>query len=69
MSMVVATEEPSSVPPVEGWVETDIDMVLDSGCCEHVMDAEDAPGYSVTESPGNRRGQNFVVGNGETVPN
>ena len=31
--------------------------------------AEDAPGYAVQDSPGSRRGQNFIVGNGERVPN
>ena len=43
-------------------------MVLDSGACEHIMDSEDAPGYAVSESPGSRRGQGLVVGNGASVP-
>ena len=33
------------------------------------MDSEDAPGYAVPDSPGSRRGQGFVVGNGARVPN
>jgi hypothetical protein len=53
------------------WVDTEIEICLDSGCCEHVMDLGDAPGYSafITESPGSKRQQQFIVGNGARVPN
>ena len=53
------------------WVDTEIEICLDSGCCEHVMDLGDAPGYStfLTESPGSKRQQKFIVGNGARVPN
>ena len=51
------------------WRDVDIELILDSGCCEHVMDAEHAPGYPVLPSPGSLRGQNFFVGNGEPLPN
>ena len=53
------------------WVDTEIEICLDSGCCEHVMDLGDAPGYSMvlTESPGSKRQQQFIVGNGARVPN
>jgi hypothetical protein len=53
------------------WVDTEIEICLDSGCCEHVMDLGDAPGYSTffTESPGSKRQQQFIVGNGARVPN
>ena len=44
-------------------------MTLDSGCCDHVMDAGEAPGYCILESAGSKRRQNFVVGNGSKVPN
>ena len=39
------------------WDDTEIEICLDSGCCEHVMDSGDAPGYStfLTESPGSKR--------------
>ena len=33
------------------------------------MDAEEVPGYRVVDSPGGRRGQNFIVGNGAGLPN
>ena len=32
------------------WVDIEIEVALDSGCCEHVMDTEIcAPGYEVHE--------------------
>ena len=51
-------------------MDTDIEVTLDSGCCEHVLDLGDVPGYDafLTESPGSRRQQNFIVGNGSKVP-
>ena len=53
------------------WVNTTSMITLDSGCCEHVMDISDAPGYRafIDESAGSKRRQNFVVGNGQKVPN
>ena len=56
---------------VENFVETEIELTLDSGCCEHVIDLADAPGYdnALEQSPGSKRRQHFVVGNGQRVPN
>ena len=53
------------------WAETEIEICLDSGCFEHAMDLGDAPHYStfLTESPGRRRQQKFIVGNGEGESN
>jgi hypothetical protein len=65
----VETDDGDPVMPVGEWHDVDIEVTLDSGCCNHVLDAEDAPGYQVSESAGSRRGQNFIVGNGEKVPN
>ena len=47
-------------------IDAEIEICLDSGCCKHVMDLWDAPGYSafLTESPGSKRQQKFIVGNG-----
>ena len=57
--------------PLEHWVDAEIDLTLDSGCCEHVLGIHDAPGYAafIEQSPGSKRGQWFVVGNGDRVPN
>jgi hypothetical protein len=52
------------------WTDVDVEVVLDSGCSDHVMNVElDAPGYSVSPSDGSRSGRGFIVGNGERVPN
>ena len=56
---------------MEDFVETDILLTLDSGCCDHIVDMSDAPGYACVLHPwaGSQRGQKFVVGNGERVAN
>jgi hypothetical protein len=52
------------------WVDVEVEVALDSGCCDHVMDTEhNAPGYEVFPSEGSRRGAGFLVGNGERIPN
>jgi hypothetical protein len=69
----VTLEDPAELLPLAEteWVDKWIEITLDSGCCEHVLDLTDAPGYGafITQSVGSRRGQNFVVGNGQRVPN
>ena len=71
LQIVTAEDDDGQVAMVENWVDTDIELTLDSGCCEHVLDISDAPGYGafITESTGSKRGQRFIVGNGERVPN
>jgi hypothetical protein len=61
----------SDVLGVDSWVDPEIEITLDSGCVEHVMDLGDAPGYGafLAESDGSKRKQNFIVGNGQKVPN
>ena len=56
---------------MEDFVETDILLTLDHGCCDHICDIADAPGYAavLSPSPGSHRGQRFIVGSGERVPN
>ena len=67
---LIVTEDDEEIhAAVEEWQDSVIEIILDSGACRHVMARESAPGYAVHESPGSRRGQNFVVGNGERVPN
>ena len=61
----VTVKDGDELMPVEGWQDRDIEITLDSGRCNHVLDAEDALGYLVGESFGSRRGQNFIVGSGE----
>ena len=66
---VTTDDGENELMPITDWQDVEIEITLDSGCCEHVMDMAEAPGYVVTESPGSRRKQNFVVGNGQKVPN
>ena len=56
---------------LEDFVKTDVFLTLDSGCCDHIVDMADAPGYAAVlhPSPGSQRNQQFVVGNGERVAN
>ena len=51
------------------WQDRELEITLDSGACENVIDSEEAPGYLITESVWRRRGQNFVVGDGGRLPN
>ena len=69
--MVVTTEDDPAVMSLEDFIETDILLTLDSGCCDHICDIADAPGYAQVLHPsaGSRRGQRFIVGNGARVPN
>ena len=54
---------------VNDWSDMEIEMVLDSGCCAHILDAShDAPGYTLKESEGSRQGKGFIVGSGERIP-
>ena len=70
-ALVMTTEEDPSVMSLEDFVETDILLTLDSGCCDHIVDMADAPGYAAVlhPSPGSQRNQKFVVGNGDRVAN
>ena len=51
------------------WQDLDIEITIDSGCVDHVVDAAEAPGYCLFQSAGSKRKQNFIVGNGAFVPN
>ena len=67
----ITAEDDPAVMAVEEFVETDIVITLDSGCVDHLADMADMPGYAcvLEPSPGSRRGQNFIVGNGSKVKN
>ena len=47
----------------------DLEVVLDSGACEHVVDSSMTPGYQVLESEGSKSGSCFLAANGERMPN
>ena len=68
--LTTTDDDDGNVLGVDRWVDSEIEITLDSGCCEHVMDLGDAPGYGafLTQSDGSRRKQNFSEGNGQKVP-
>ena len=66
--MPVTVDDASAFMPMQDWSEVDLEMILDSGCYEHVIDAEDVPRYTVSDSLGSRRGQNIIFGSGERIP-
>ena len=55
----------NAVLPVAEWIDQAIEVTLDSGACDHILDMADAPGYAsfLVESPGSRRDQQYIVGN------
>ena len=63
-------EYPDGLFNLDNVVECDIIVTLDSGCCEHVLDLLDAPGYQEVMRPskGSIRGQNCFVGSGDRLP-
>jgi hypothetical protein len=68
---ILTAVEPQSllVNDVEAWKDLEFEVALDSGAVVHVCSVEDCPGYRVEESPGSRRGQEFLMGDGGTIPN
>ena len=47
----------------------EIEVALDSACARHVGNKADFPNYTVKESEGSRRGQEFVTAAGDTISN
>ena len=53
----------------EAWEELEFEVALDSGSVVHVCALSDCPGYRLGESPGSRRKQVFMMGDGGEIPN
>ena len=51
------------------WEDVEFEVALDSGSVVHVCAPADIPGYHVGDSAGSRRGQEFLMGDGGTIPN
>ena len=51
------------------WGDLEFEVALDSGAVIHVCAPTDCLGYAFSESPGSRRGQEFLMGDGGTIPN
>ena len=67
----ITVEDDPAALAIADFVETDIVITLDSGCVDHLADMADMPGYAcaLEPSPGSKRGQAFIVGNGSKVKN
>ena len=50
------------------WEDLEFEVALDSGSVVHVCAPADCPGYVPQESAGSRRGQEFLMGDGGTIP-
>ena len=53
----------------EAWKDLEFEVALDSGSVVHVCSTDDCPGYLVGESPGSKRKQQFLMGDGGEIPN
>ena len=53
----------------DAWADLEFEVALDSGSVVHVCSLDDCRGYQLQESPGSRRGQEFMMGDGGTIPN
>jgi hypothetical protein len=53
----------------DAWEDLEFEVALDSGSVVHVCAPADCPGYSLEESPGSKRGQEFQMGDGGCIPN
>ena len=60
VTLPLTTDDDEHLLPITDWQDVEIEITLDSGCCEHVLDVAEVPGYTVNESPGSRRRQNFI---------
>jgi hypothetical protein len=66
---ILTASEPQQILVSETWKDLEFEVALDSGSVVHVCSQDDCPGYMLAESPGSRRGQEFLMGDGGTIPN
>ena len=62
-------DEPQILVNGEGaWEDVEFEVVLDSGSIVNVCHPDDCPGYTIGESSGSKRGQNFVLETEGSLP-
>ena len=69
VNILTATEGSSILINNDAWEDLEFEVALDSGSVVHVCAPADCPGYSLEESPGSKRGQEFQMGDGGCIPN
>ena len=68
--MCEIAEEPGIlINEPQEWPEVEFEVALDSGSVVHVCSNEDSLGYLLEPSPGSRRNQLFMMGDGNKIPN
>ena len=63
------SEDDHAMAASQEWVDVEFEVALDSGSTDNVCHTADAPGYVTMPSQGSKRGQNFVIGDGNKLPN
>ena len=66
---ILTVSGPQEILATTAWEDIEFEVALDSGSVVHVCAPADIPGYRVEESPGSKRGQDFLMGDGGTIPN
>ena len=69
INVLTIAEDPQQILLNETWKDIEFEVALDSGSVVHVCAPVDVPGYKTEESPGSKRGQNFLMGDGGEIPN
>ena len=69
VNLITCTETAEILVNADAWKDLEFEVALDSGSVVHVCSVDDIGGYRVAESPGSRRGQEFQMGDGGTIPN
>ena len=54
---------------IDDWNDLEFEVAFNSVAVVHVCGPGDCPRCSLEESPGSRRGQEFLMGDGGTIPN
>ena len=69
-SNLITTSTPTELLIADDkWEDLEFEVALDSGSVVRVCAPGDIPGYLVQESAGSKRGQEFLMGDGGTIPN
>ena len=69
INLITVNEAAEVLTASDAWQDLEFEVALDSGSVVHVCSIDDCRGYKVGESPGSRRGQEFLMGDGGTIPN
>ena len=69
INIVTVRDHDSVYVADDAWHDLEFEVALDSGSVVHVCSLDDCRGYQLQESPGSRRGQEFMMGDGGTIPN